>query len=97
MTQLRADLYALRTEAATSREEAARRTGPLRGDGASVVQDAAGSMPRVELTAAQVEAIQQAGPAPTVGAAPTDPRAYPASRRNCSKRRATGTGWRTSS
>ncbi|WP_404373175.1 hypothetical protein [Kytococcus sedentarius] len=42
-----------------------------------MVQDAAGSMPRVELTAAQVEAIQQAGQAPTVGAAPTDPRAYP--------------------
>ena len=70
VTQLRADLDTLRTEAATLREEAARHTGPLRGDGASVVQDAAGSMPRVELTAAQVEAIQQAGHAPTVGAAP---------------------------
>lgn len=59
------------------RAEAERRTGPRTGDGATVVQDGDGTMPRADLTEVQVKAIQRAGHAPTVGAAPSDPRAYP--------------------
>ena len=77
MTRLRKELATVRgqldaqgAKTATPREAAAQPSGPLTGDGATVALDAEGSMLRVELTAAQVEAIQQAGHAPTVGAAP---------------------------
>ncbi|WP_374928276.1 ATP-grasp fold amidoligase family protein [Kytococcus sedentarius] len=77
LATVRGQLDAQGAKTATPREAAAQPSGPLTGDGATVALDAEGSMPRVELTDAQVKAIQQAGHAPTVGAAPTDPRAYP--------------------
>lgn len=76
MTRLRKELATVRgqldaqgAKTATPREAAAQPFGPLTGSGATVALEAEGSMPRVELTAAQVEAIQQAGHAPTVGPA----------------------------
>lgn len=50
---------------------------PKSGDGARVVQDDHGVMPRADLTPAQVKVLKDAGHVPTVGAAESDPRAYP--------------------
>ena len=50
---------------------------PKSGDGARVVQDDHGVMPRADLTPTQVKVLKDAGHVPTVGAAESDPRAYP--------------------
>ena len=68
---------ALAAKPAPAAAEPAAEPAPKSGDGARVVQDDHGVMPRADLTPAQVKVLRDAGHVPTVGAAESDPRGYP--------------------